>query len=83
LEEIHGDGHEKLGAQALEMGGVGLPIYGLKDKYSSFILLLRVVPNDRLPATIGHFYLDFITAFNSKPFICFCKHYLTYILSVF
>jgi hypothetical protein len=32
-QEIHCDGHEKLGALALQMGGVGLPIYGMKDKW--------------------------------------------------
>ncbi|KAJ7239109.1 hypothetical protein C8J57DRAFT_1246149 [Mycena rebaudengoi] len=32
-QEIHCDGHEKLGSLALQMGGVGLPIYGMKDKW--------------------------------------------------
>ncbi|KAJ6477985.1 hypothetical protein DFH09DRAFT_1253423 [Mycena vulgaris] len=32
-QEIHCDGHEKLGALALQMGDVGLPIYGMKDKW--------------------------------------------------
>ncbi|KAF8901851.1 hypothetical protein CPB84DRAFT_1815067 [Gymnopilus junonius] len=34
----HADGHEKLNAQALNMGGVGLNIYGVKDQWSSYIL---------------------------------------------
>ncbi|KAF8810884.1 hypothetical protein BYT27DRAFT_7253282 [Phlegmacium glaucopus] len=42
----HADGHEKLNAQALNMGGVGLNIYGIKDQWSSFILHLIVVPNN-------------------------------------
>jgi hypothetical protein len=28
----HADGHDKLNAQALAMGGVSLPIYGIKDQ---------------------------------------------------
>ncbi len=54
----HADGHDKLNAQALNMGGVGLNIYGIKDQWSSFILWLVVVPNNRLANTIGHVYLD-------------------------
>jgi hypothetical protein len=54
----HGDGHEKLGQQALGMGPVGLPIYGIKDQYSSFICHLVVVPNARRATTVGHVYLD-------------------------
>ena len=34
----HADGHDKLNAQALNMGGVGLGIYGIKDQWSSLIL---------------------------------------------
>ena len=55
------DGHDKLGAQALEMGGVGLPIYGCKDKYSSALLWVVVVPNNCLADTIGHVFLDMIS----------------------
>jgi hypothetical protein len=56
----HADGHEKLNAQALDMGGVGLNIYGVKDQWSSFLLHLVVLPNNRLASTIGHVYLDYI-----------------------
>ena len=38
-------GHEKLNAQALGMGGVGLNIYGIKDQWSSFLLHLAVLAN--------------------------------------
>jgi len=31
FHELHADGHDKLGAQALQMGGIGLLIYGIKD----------------------------------------------------
>ncbi|KAF8508282.1 hypothetical protein JB92DRAFT_3121039 [Gautieria morchelliformis] len=48
-------------------GGVGLPIYGLKDKYSSAIQWLVVLPNERLAAAIGHLYLDFVEGFKALP----------------
>jgi hypothetical protein len=56
----HANGHEKLNAQALNMGGIGLNIYGIKDQWSLFILHLVVVPNNRLASTIGHVYLDYV-----------------------
>lgn len=48
------------------MGGVGLEIYGIKDQWSSFILHLVVVPNNRLADTIGHVYLDAIEKRNGR-----------------
>ncbi|KAJ2912173.1 hypothetical protein MD484_g8242, partial [Candolleomyces efflorescens] len=65
--QYHADGHEKLNAQALGMGGVGLNIYGIKDQWSSFLLHLVVVPNNRLADTIGHVYLDMVDKFNHIP----------------
>ncbi|KAJ2935897.1 hypothetical protein H1R20_g1196, partial [Candolleomyces eurysporus] len=65
--QYHADGHEKLNAQALKMGGVGLEIYGIKDQWSSFLLHLVVVPNNRLADTIGHVYLDMIEKYNHIP----------------
>ena len=56
--QLHGDGHEKLGSQALEMGGVCLPIYAFKDQYSTFVPLMRVLPDVHLKNTIGHLYWD-------------------------
>jgi hypothetical protein len=64
--QLHLDGHEKLGAQALEMGGLGLPIYAAKDQFSSFLLIMRVLPNVRLGNTIGHFYLDWVEEYGCK-----------------
>lgn len=58
--QFHWDGHEKIGSQALEMGGVGLPIYAGKDQYSTFVPIMRVLPNVRLGDTIGHFFLDLV-----------------------
>ena len=42
-QEVHCDGHEKLGALTLQMGWVGVPIYGMKDKWGSEILYLSVI----------------------------------------
>lgn len=58
--EVAGDGHEKLGALALDMGGLGLPMYGYRDKWSGTALMLRVVPNCRSPGVVGHLYVDLI-----------------------
>ncbi|KAF7368007.1 hypothetical protein MSAN_00866500 [Mycena sanguinolenta] len=66
-QEIHCDGHEKLGALALQMGGVGLPIYGMKDKWGDGILYLVVVPDDRNSDAIGHVVLDFIELYGAIP----------------
>ncbi|KAJ6524658.1 hypothetical protein DFH09DRAFT_1250808 [Mycena vulgaris] len=66
-QEIHCDGHEKLGALALRMGGVGLPIYGMKDKWGSEILYLSVIPDDRHSDVIGHVFLDFIEEYGAIP----------------
>ncbi|KAJ7885240.1 hypothetical protein B0H13DRAFT_2235309 [Mycena leptocephala] len=57
---VSSDGHEKIGAQALKMGDVGLPIYGWKDKWTADLLKMNVVPNCRSNAAIGHLFLDFI-----------------------
>ncbi|KAK7016477.1 hypothetical protein R3P38DRAFT_2541840 [Favolaschia claudopus] len=60
FHEISADGHEKLSAQALQMGELSLPIYAYKDKWADFLLLLRLIPNARTAAAIGHLFLDFI-----------------------
>jgi hypothetical protein len=62
----HADGHDKLNAQGLNMGGVGLLIYGIKDQWSSFLLHLVVIPNNRLATTIGHVRLDCIEKYGCK-----------------
>ena len=61
--EVSRDGHEKLGPQALGLGNVGIPIYGIRDFFSGKVLHLVVVPNARLAATIGHVYLDFLEVY--------------------
>ncbi|KAI6140184.1 hypothetical protein BKA82DRAFT_4332055 [Pisolithus tinctorius] len=63
----HADGFAKLNAQALQMGGVGLDIYGIKDQWSSFLLHLVIVPNHWLVVTIGHVHLNYITKYMAIP----------------
>ncbi|KAF8530930.1 hypothetical protein JB92DRAFT_2854324 [Gautieria morchelliformis] len=46
--------------QALEMGGVGLPIYGSKDQFSNYILGLVTMLNVCLEQAITHYKLDLI-----------------------
>ncbi|KAJ6525586.1 hypothetical protein B0H10DRAFT_1864030 [Mycena sp. CBHHK59/15] len=67
FHEVSSDGHEKLGKQALEMGDIGLPIYGYKDKWSDTIPFIQFVPNSRTAAAIGHLFLDFIEATGAIP----------------
>ncbi|KAH9831504.1 uncharacterized protein C8Q71DRAFT_288682 [Rhodofomes roseus] len=58
MYEVHCDGHDKLGALALQMGGVALPIYGYKDKCSSVCIQLVIIPNNRKADVVGHTYCD-------------------------
>ncbi|KAJ6566838.1 hypothetical protein B0H19DRAFT_1138688 [Mycena capillaripes] len=67
FHEVSSDGHEKLGKQALKMGDVGLPIYGWKDKWTTYLLKLAVIPNCRTNAAIGHLFLDFLEEIEGIP----------------
>ena len=58
--QLHWDGHEKIGGQALDMGGVSLPIYAGKDQFSTFVPVMQVIPNVCLGNTIGHLFLDMV-----------------------
>jgi hypothetical protein len=69
--QLHWDGHEKLGAQALDMGGLALPIYAGKDQFSSFVPVMCVIPNVCLGDTIGHFFLDVVEQYGC---MCSCSH---------
>ncbi|KAF9470205.1 hypothetical protein BDN70DRAFT_821637 [Pholiota conissans] len=60
FHEIAADGHEKLGALALQMGGLSLPIYAYRDKWSGDLVQATTVPDCRSPGTCGHLYLDLI-----------------------
>ncbi|KAJ6517446.1 hypothetical protein C8R47DRAFT_1205666 [Mycena vitilis] len=59
MEEVHCDGHEKLGRKALRMGLAGIDIYGFRD-HPGRVLYLAVLPNARDQIVIGHVYLDFL-----------------------
>lgn len=59
-ESEHTDRHEKIGADALKMGSVGLPYYGAKDKYTAFSRKMTVLPDVRDDITIAHWYLDLV-----------------------
>ncbi|KAG6836326.1 hypothetical protein H0H93_009076 [Arthromyces matolae] len=60
----HSDGHDKLNAQALKMGDVALPIYGIRDQWSGLVKHLVTVPDNRLATTIGHVHLDCIETYH-------------------
>ncbi|KAJ7867117.1 hypothetical protein B0H13DRAFT_2352068 [Mycena leptocephala] len=65
FQEIHVDGHEKLGEKALRMGsGIGIDIYGMRDHIGK-ILWLKAVPNSRQSDTVGHLFLDMVSAFQA------------------
>ncbi|KAJ7433630.1 hypothetical protein B0H11DRAFT_2375516 [Mycena galericulata] len=65
FQEIHVDGHEKLGEKALQMGsGIGIDVYGMRDHVGK-ILLLQAVPNSRLSDTVGHLFLDMVSDFQA------------------
>ncbi|KDR78005.1 hypothetical protein GALMADRAFT_155034 [Galerina marginata CBS 339.88] len=58
--EIAADGHEKIGALALQMGGLGLPIYAYRDKWTGRLPQIDVVPDCRSAGAVGHLYLDLL-----------------------
>ena len=60
------------------MGGVSLPIYGIKDQWASLILHCVVVPNNRLATTIGHVHLDEVEKHKREPFPPLSDDTLTY-----
>jgi hypothetical protein len=69
FHELHSDGHEKTSSSALKIGNsLGFSIYGYKDKWSSDILSLKVVPESRTAAIGGHLLLDFINEHNCRLF---------------
>ncbi|KAJ7333998.1 hypothetical protein DFH08DRAFT_750059 [Mycena albidolilacea] len=65
FQEIHTDGHEKLGEKALQMGsGIGIDTYGMRDHVGK-VLWLVVIPNSRLSDTIGHVFLDMVSKYGA------------------
>ncbi|KAK7442089.1 hypothetical protein VKT23_016363 [Stygiomarasmius scandens] len=58
-QEMHSDGHEKLGPTALDMWGVGIPIYGF-HQHVGHITFLQAVSDARRADIVGHLHLDMI-----------------------
>ncbi|KAI1785490.1 hypothetical protein LXA43DRAFT_1100273 [Ganoderma leucocontextum] len=67
MHQVHVDGHEKLSSQALRLGTVSLPIYGYRDLWGGFVLVLVVLPNVRLASTCAHLHLDFAEMHGAVP----------------
>lgn len=65
MHQVHCDGHDKLGKFALQMGSVGIPMYGMTDQSSTNQLQLDPIPNNRRPEVVAHVYLDFVEKFKS------------------
>lgn len=83
FHEVAGDGHEKLGALALDMGGLGLPIYGYREKWSGTALMLKVVPDCRSPGVVGHLYIDLIEEYGGAyTFIVSKSHPFTQFIGI-
>ncbi|KAF8207373.1 hypothetical protein K438DRAFT_1575965 [Mycena galopus ATCC 62051] len=65
FQEIHVDGHEKLGEKALRMGaGIGINVYGMRDHVGK-VLWLVVLPNSCLSNIVGHVFLDMVSAYGA------------------
>ncbi|TFK26790.1 hypothetical protein FA15DRAFT_636915 [Coprinopsis marcescibilis] len=65
--EVSADGHEKMNGQAIRMGDVSFGIYAYRDKFSSVILKLTVLPDCRNAAPLAHLYLDLIHEIGGIP----------------
>ncbi|KAF8214734.1 hypothetical protein K438DRAFT_1749824 [Mycena galopus ATCC 62051] len=58
--ELHFDSHEKLNFKALQMGPVGINIYGAHCHSSNKMVKFLVIPNTCCSSMVGHYYLDLI-----------------------
>ncbi|KAJ7857105.1 hypothetical protein B0H14DRAFT_2352385 [Mycena olivaceomarginata] len=67
--ELHFDGHKKLNFKALQMGPVGIDIYGSRCHSSSKIVNFLVVPNAHCSSTVEHYYLDLVAEHGDKLFV--------------
>ncbi|KAJ7729856.1 hypothetical protein DFH07DRAFT_969376 [Mycena maculata] len=66
-QELHCDGHEKLGSAALRMGPVGISVYGFREKAGGLVAHLVAVPDARQSVVIGHVYLDCVESTGVIP----------------
>lgn len=78
FQEIHCDGHEKLSSKALQLGSVGIEIYGMKCHSSGLVIFEQVVPNSRCEITIAHCYLDMVEEYGGK-LNTFCVIFMIFI----
>ena len=74
FHEVNCDGHEKFANFALGMGPVGIPVYGMRDKWSGVILSLVAVPNARKADVVGHVYLDFVAEYGGRCISAYTEH---------
>lgn len=56
--EWSSDGHEKLEWKGLRMGIVSIPIHVIREKFTGYIISLRVVPDARDQSQVAHLFLD-------------------------
>lgn len=75
--EVHFDGHEKLNFKALQMGPVGIDIYGSRCHSSSKMVKFLVGPNAHCSSTVGHYYLDLVGKNGDEFSIYVIYHMLT------
>jgi hypothetical protein len=64
--EVATDGHEKIGTLALLIGGLGLPIYAYRDKWTGWLAKMDVVPDCHSARAVGHLYLDLLEQLSSQ-----------------
>ncbi|KAK7452143.1 hypothetical protein VKT23_012248 [Stygiomarasmius scandens] len=60
-QEMHSDGHEKWTASAIQLGDVGIGVYGFRQ-HVGHISYLTVIPDARRADAVGHLHLDMIEA---------------------
>ena len=58
--ELSADGHEKLNAQALQMGDLSLNFYAYRDKWPGVVVEAKVLRDTRNAASMGFAYIDLI-----------------------
>ncbi|KAJ7728434.1 hypothetical protein DFH07DRAFT_782221 [Mycena maculata] len=66
-QELHCDGHEKLGSAALRMGPVGISVYRFREKVGGLVTHLVAVRDARKSVVIGHVYLDCVESTGVIP----------------
>jgi len=54
------DGHDKLTK-------LGMPIYGIRDKWTGYLISLEIVPNNRRSATVAQLYLNCVLEYGGIP----------------